>query len=653
MQPIISSADNALLAASLAVHRLLLREQNLPTLLQGVCDLLIADNLNHSAMIVLFDNEVGSVITAEAGLGDRFDQIMKRLRNSELPECGRICLEKDDGSAVLCKHCHCGVCSGDGQGRNNAIATALRCRPGLAGFLVVEVPRAREVDQAVLDGYRDLADSISQALGRLFALEEARQRELELKRVEERFELALYASRAGLWDWNIKTGEMYTSPDRKKILHYQDDDNDPGVSPLQGIIHPDDQDKVMQVLNDHLAGKTDEYRIEYRIKDRLGNWKWFLDRGRVVERDEKNMPVRMTGTHQDITRQKHQEETLTAVEKQLHEAVSHERNFLQTVIDGAADPVMAIGTDYTILLINRIAATMLHVDPEIISVTDEKCYQFFFGRTEPCSDKDFPCPVREVHRQNRSVTLIHRSYHGNGVNNTYEIEASPLRDQESNIYGAIEVARNITDRLRIEKELRESKSRLYRLAHHDSLTGLPNRLLFDDRLDQAILKAKRNTIKLGILFLDLDRFKQINDTLGHDVGDELLIAVAKRLQHQCRQSDTVARIGGDEFVFILDDLRGREGAEVVAKKILNALKQPIILNNHELEISTSIGIALYPDDSTDINGVIKRADIALYQAKEAGRNQYRLYRPEMGRELDSSRIETGEEENLEYKQAGG
>ncbi len=649
MQPIISSADNALLAASLAVHRLLLREQNLPTLLQGVCDLLIADDLNHSAMIVLFDNETGSVITAEAGLGDRFDRIMKRLRNSELPECGRLCLEKEDGSAVLCTHCHCGVCRGDGQGRNNAIATAIRCRPGLAGFLVVEISSAGEVDQDVLDGYRDLADSISQALGRLFALEEARQRELELKRVEERFELALYASRAGLWDWNIKTGEMYTSPDRKKILHYQDnDDNDPGVSPLQGIIHPDDQDRVMQVLNDHLAGKTDEYRIEYRIKDRIGNWKWFLDRGRVVERDEKNMPVRMTGTHQDITRQKHQEETLAAVEKQLHEAISHERNFLQTVIDGAADPVMAIGIDYTILLINRIAATMLQVDPEIISLTDEKCYQFFFGRTEPCSDKDFPCPVREVHRQNRSVTLIHRSYHGNGVNNTYEIEASPLRDQEGNIYGAIEVARNITDRLRIEKELRESKSRLYRLAHHDALTGLPNRLLFEDRLDQAILKARRNTNKLGILFLDLDRFKQINDTLGHDVGDELLIAVAKRLQNQCRQSDTVARIGGDEFVFILDNLRGREGAEVVAKKILNALKRPILLNNHELEISTSIGIALYPDDSTDIDGVIKRADIALYQAKEAGRNQYRLYNPEMGKETDSSRIETRkEEETLE------
>lgn len=645
MQLTASSPTNALLAASLAVHRLLLREQDLPTLLQGTCDLLVDNALNHAAMIVLVDNDVGSVITAEAGLGNRFDRIMKRLRDSELPNCGRACLEEKGNAAILCEDCNCGVCSNGPQGKNKAVATAIRCHPGLVGFLVVELSSSLGRDHTLLESYRELAGSISQALGRLFTAEEARQRELELKRVEERFELALYASRAGLWDWNIKTGEMFTSPDRKKFLHYQDGDDDPGVSPLQGLIHPDDQEKVMEVLNDHLAGKTDEYRIEYRIKDRQGNWKWFLDRGRVVERDNKNMPIRMTGTHQDITRQKHQEETLAAVEKQMHEAVNHERNFLQTVIDGAADPVMAIDVDYNILLMNKIAATMLHVDPETISLYGEKCYQFFFGHNRPCSDSGFPCPVQEVRRQKRSVTLIHQSYHGNGVNNIFEIEASPLHDQEGNIYGAIEVARNITDRLRIEKELRESRSRLYRLAHHDALTGLPNRLLFEDRLDQAILKARRNTTKLGILFMDLDRFKHINDTLGHDVGDELLVAVSKRLQNQCRQSDTVARIGGDEFVFILDNLRGKEGAEVVAKKILTALERPIKVSNHELQISTSIGIALYPDDSTDIDGVIKLADIALYRAKEAGRNQYRLYSPEMGQETDNPRVGGGEANN--------
>jgi diguanylate cyclase (GGDEF)-like protein len=248
---------------------------------------------------------------------------------------------------------------------------------------------------------------------------------------------------------------------------------------------------------------------------------------------------------------------------------------------------------------------------------------------------------------------VHQSYHGNGINNTYELEASPLRDQDGNIYGIIEVARNITDRLRVERELRESQSRLYRLAHHDALTGLPNRLLFEDRLEQAILKARRNKTKVGILFLDLDRFKQINDTLGHDVGDELLIAVAGRLQKQGRQSDTVARRGGDEFVFILDNLRDRSGAEVVAKKIVAAMERSVRLPDHELRISTSIGIAIYPDDAEEIEDVIKKADLALYQAKEAGRNQYRLYNPEMDSAQSASRLTSNSEPVVESATATG
>jgi len=234
-----------------------------------------------------------------------------------------------------------------------------------------------------------------------------------------------------------------------------------------------------------------------------------------------------------------------------------------------------------------------------------------------------------VTKNGHQATLVHKFYHGNGINNTFELEVSPLRNKEGAIYGIIEVARDISDRLRIEKELRESRSRLYRLAHHDSLTSLPNRLLFEDRLDQAILKAGRTGTKVAILFLDLDRFKVVNDTLGHDVGDELLKEVAARLQKQCRQSDTVARIGGDEFVFILDNIQHRKNAEVVAGKVMDTMARPVRINSHELQVSASIGIALYPDDSAEIDGVIKCADTALYQAKGEGRNNYKMYAPEM------------------------
>ena len=627
-----------LLAASVAVHRLLLTQQDLPTLLQGICDQLVQDELHRTAWMVLLDSEVGSVITAETGLGERFNFIMDQLRNSELPECGTRCLGQQDDTAIRCRHCSCGACT-NADGKCGAVAVAIRCRAGLFGFLVVELPSPDESDQAELQVLREMADSISHALRRLFAVEESRQREHELKQVEERFELALYASQAGLWDWNIKTGEMYTSHDRKDFLDYREENGKQGISSLQRLIHPDDQEKVLQVLNDHLAGKTDEYRIEYRIRDREGNWQWFLDRGRVVERDEKKMPVRMTGTHQDINRQKKQDEALAAVQQQLHEAVDTERSFLQTVIDGAADPVMAIDTDYNVLLMNKVATELLHVDPEAVRRGEKKCYQLFPGRDHPCTDEQYPCPVQQVRKKGRPVSLIHNLYHGNGINNTFEIEASPLRDTEGEIYGTIEVARDITDRLRIEQELRESRSRLYRLAHHDSLTGLPNRLLFKDRLEQAIFKARRKGTRVAVLFLDLDRFKNINDTLGHDVGDELLIEVARRFQAQCRQSDTVARIGGDEFVFILDDIGNHGNAELVTGKIMDAIAQPVQINGHELHITTSIGIAVYPDDSDTLEDVIKCADTALYQAKDDGRNSYKLYNSEMGRRRRSQHLQ--------------
>lgn len=321
-----------------------------------------------------------------------------------------------------------------------------------------------------------------------------------------------------------------------------------------------------------------------------------------------------------------QEQELVAVQQRLHEAVALERNFLQTVIDSAGDPVMVIDLNFNLLLINQAAAQLVRSNDAITHLQGQKCYHLFCSTDVPCHDRRFPCPVVAIQRQQRQTRLIHSSYHGNSIKNIFELEVSPLCNSQGELYGIIEVARDVTDRLRIEKELRDSQRRLYRLAHHDTLTGLPNRLLFRDRLTQAISKAERNRTGVAVLFLDLDRFKQINDTLGHDVGDDLLIEVADRLQRQCRQSDTVARIGGDEFVFVLEDVASRQDAALVAKKIMATVTQPICVKGHELHITTSIGIALFPDDSIDLDGVIKCADIALYAAKERGRSNFQMYR---------------------------
>ena len=163
-----------------------------------------------------------------------------------------------------------------------------------------------------------------------------------------------------------------------------------------------------------------------------------------------------------------------------------------------------------------------------------------------------------------------------------------------------------------------SEERIKHVAHHDSLTGLPNRLLFNDRLEQAIRHAERDSREFALLYLDLDRFKPVNDTLGHAAGDELLKSVAARIRRQVRESDTVARIGGDEFTVILADIGSREDAQSVAGKIVGALAAPFKLDRRtrRIEIGASIGIAVFPKDARDADGLVKVADSAMYQAKQ-------------------------------------
>jgi diguanylate cyclase (GGDEF)-like protein/PAS domain S-box-containing protein len=184
------------------------------------------------------------------------------------------------------------------------------------------------------------------------------------------------------------------------------------------------------------------------------------------------------------------------------------------------------------------------------------------------------------------------------------------------------VCRDISERKMVQQQL-------YQLAHYDALTNLPNRVLLYDRLKQAKAYAHREGGAMAVIFLDLDRFKIINDTLGHPVGDKLLHSVAKRLSSCIREVDTAARIGGDEFVIILVNLRVPADAEKIAAKVLTALSSPHVIDDHELFITTSIGISLYPSDDEDVDNLIKKADIAMYASKSDGSNAYRFYAPTM------------------------
>ncbi|MCE8034527.1 EAL domain-containing protein [Billgrantia tianxiuensis] len=185
--------------------------------------------------------------------------------------------------------------------------------------------------------------------------------------------------------------------------------------------------------------------------------------------------------------------------------------------------------------------------------------------------------------------------------------------------------------------LRENEERIRKLAYYDALTGLPNRRLLEDRLELAIRHAHRNQTRLAVIFVDLDHFKEVNDALGHAFGDELLVMMAERLQLRLREDDTLARLGGDEFLVLLPDLEEVDEITRIARRLVEAVREPCVIEGQEFRLGCSLGISLYPDDASTAESLVHNADVAMYRAKQEGRNGYRLYRNEMNLQEDRQR----------------
>jgi len=244
-------------------------------------------------------------------------------------------------------------------------------------------------------------------------------------------------------------------------------------------------------------------------------------------------------------------------------------------------------------------------------------------------------------RRPETRTVAYRFHHKDGHYVWLETNIRPVFDDDGHIAEFVAVSRDITGRM-------QAAAQIEFLAHHDTLTGLPNRLLAKDRMEVVMARANRSRSKAALLFLDLDHFKKVNDSLGHPVGDELLRLAATRLRECLRETDTLCRQGGDEFLILLGDITEMEATSLVAEAILAKLAEPFSVMDQELSISASIGIAMYPDDGNDFETLSRHADIAMYHAKEMGRNAYRFFAEKMN--VDSSeylKVRNGLRQSLE------
>ncbi len=557
---------------------------------------------------------------------------------------------------------------------------------------------------------------------------ERKQAEEVLHRSEERWKFALEGAGDGVWDVNLETQETIYSKHYQEMLGYTEGEFKGTHSEWLDHIHPEDKPYVTEAVKAYLDGKSEIYTTEFRLRCKDASYKWIYERGMVVSRTADGKPLRMVGTHTDITERKLSEELLKKNEERLNLAqsaggigiwdwdVEHDQvslsplyyrllglfegmpygyeDFLAMVYpedrarvdtkiknslsgsgaqqdyeiecrliraeDGALRwfalqgqfffyegnrPVRALGiiTDITDRKLSeqeqKLAALVYHNCSEAITVTDadnhivaiNPAFTKLTGYTEDevlgknLKILDSDRQDAEFYRAMWDALNTTGHWQGetwnrrkNGDEYAEWLSINTIYNEDGSVHRRVALFTDITER-------KNAEAKVWVQANFDPLTQLPNRRLFADRLEQEIKKAQRDKYRTALLFIDLDRFKDINDTLGHDIGDLLLIEAASRVKHCVRGSDTVARLGGDEFTVILSELDDALDAVRIAQNIINRLSEPFRLNGQEAFVSASIGIAFYPDDAVTVIDLTKQADQAMYAAKNDGRGCFRFF----------------------------
>lgn len=432
---------------------------------------------------------------------------------------------------------------------------------------------------------------------------------LELRNSEARWLFALEASGDGVADWNLKNNQVFYSAHFRSLLGYPEKDFIGSYEEWKTFIYEEDRDTARIALSDYFRGGSALFQTQYRLYCAGGDLKWMKVRGKVVERDERGAPARMIATFEDVTQQKEMEEAIRASERKYRE-----------LFELAQEGIWVIDEKANTTMVNESMADMLGYSRE------EMIGKHLFDFMDDEAIKQ--CEANLLRRQqgieeNHDFQFIHKT--GRVVYTS--MHTTPIMDDQGNYQGAIAGVIDITQRIHAEDMIRKQ-------ALYDSLTQLPNRRFLFGRLEEELARASRHHYFGGLLFIDLDHFKNINDSLGHPVGDKLLLAIGQRVGNVIRDEDVLGRLGGDEFVVLLPELSkdetiAAERARGVAQKIQGSFAESFLIEGYNLHVSSSIGVALYPKEKETIHDIFRQADAAMYRSKHEGRNTIRFFTKEI------------------------
>ena len=425
----------------------------------------------------------------------------------------------------------------------------------------------------------------------LFAIIRMRISQKELKRSEHRFKNSILASGDAVWDWHISENRLERINDGlfNAIDHAHD------IPPNKSNIHPSDLQQVEQTLNRHLSGELSHFEATYRAKDAKGQWRWVLDKGRIIETDSDLKPLRMMGTVKDIGTIKQTQQRLT---------------LLANCIENLSDPIVIFDEKFTIVEVNKAYLS------------------YFGGVTHNYIDKPFHLTghnkeqTLELYKTLKKMQHWHNelTLNKNKTTHFFSLSIDKIEDDKNKSQHYIAVYNDITAN-------KQTELALQKLTNRDRLTGLPNRNQFFTNMKSLVANKNRH----ALLVFDLDNFKKINDSLGHHAGDILLCRLASRLAKRTREGDQFYRLGGDEFALVMQNTNDIHTITQAAKSFLSLVEAPFTMSGHELVITSSVGIVLFPEDGNTPELLLKNADTAMYHAKQHG-NRYLFFNDAMNRQ---------------------